>query len=150
MRLALEQATEPDVIVFNGDTYTDVKLTDLASRFESLETDLAVAVTYLNDVARYGAIVIDDKSHRVIGFEEKQGLAAGYINAGVYCFRRDIFVKHSVPEKFSFERDFLQKRLAALNPVAFTGTQAFIDIGVPEDYARAQTVIPEIARIADR
>ena len=145
IRFALEQASEPQVVVLNGDTYTDVDLQDLMRGFESSKTDLAIAVTYLNDVARYGAIIIEEKSNTVVGFDEKQGSSAGYINAGVYCLRRDIFGKYLAPHKFSFERDFLPKQLAALNPVAFKGVRAFIDIGVPEDYAAAQTVIPTLA-----
>jgi NDP-sugar pyrophosphorylase family protein len=85
----------------NGDTYTDVDLQDLVARLESSGSDLAVAVTHLNDIARYGAIVIDEKTNTIIGFDEKKGLSAGYINAGTYCLRRDIFVKYLVPARFS-------------------------------------------------
>jgi D-glycero-alpha-D-manno-heptose 1-phosphate guanylyltransferase len=145
IRLALEQAREKQVIVLNGDTYTDVDLRGLNAKFESSGTDLAVAVTHVNDVARYGGVVVDQKTERIVGFDEKQGTAAGYINAGIYCLRRDIFARYPVPAKFSFERDYLAKQLALLRPVAFAGVRAFIDIGVPTDYALAQTVIPELA-----
>ena len=145
IRLALEQAREMQVIVLNGDTYADVDLRGLSEKFESSGTDLAVTVTHVNDVARYGGVVIDQKTDTIVGFNEKQCSAAGYINAGIYCLRRDIFTRYSVPAKFSFERDFLAKQLAVLRPVAFAGVRAFIDIGVPADYALAQTVIPELA-----
>jgi D-glycero-alpha-D-manno-heptose 1-phosphate guanylyltransferase len=59
--------------------------------------------------------------------------------------RRDTLTRYSVAAKFSFERDFLAKELAILRPVAFAGVRAFIDIGVPADYALAQKVIPELA-----
>lgn len=54
-------------------------------------------------------------------------------------------MKYDVPVKFSFERDFLSERLAELSPVVFKETRAFIDIGVPEDYALAQTLVPTLA-----
>ena len=145
IKFALNQAREPQIIVLNGDTYADVDLKDVLCKFHSARTDLAIAVTRLNDVARYGAIVIDEQSGTITGFDEKQGMSDGYINAGVYCLRRDIFLRHSAPAKFSFERDFLPKQLAALNPVALIGVRAFIDIGIPEDYARAQTLVPTLA-----
>jgi D-glycero-alpha-D-manno-heptose 1-phosphate guanylyltransferase len=145
IRFALEQATDPQVMVLNGDTYTQVDLEDFLRVFESSGTDLAVGVTHLDDTARYGAIAIDEKTNTVIGFDEKQGAAAGYINAGLYFLARDIFVRYPVPAKFSFEQDFLPKQLAKLKPIAFKGVGAFIDIGVPEDYARAQTLIPGLA-----
>jgi D-glycero-alpha-D-manno-heptose 1-phosphate guanylyltransferase len=145
IRLALEQATQAQVIVMNGDTYTDLDLRNFITKFQSTGSDLAIAATHLDNVGRYGAISIDETSDRLIRFEEKQRSSAGYINAGVYCLRPDIFRKYGVPAKFSFERDFLSERLAELNPVVFKETRAFIDIGVPEDYALAQTVIPALA-----
>ena len=145
IKIALEQTTEPEVIILNGDTYTDVSLEDLMYRFKSAGADLSVAVTYLNDTARYGTIAIDAKTNTITGFNEKQGSSAGYINAGVYCLRRDIFVKYSTPAKFSFELDFLPKQLGVLRSVAFKGVRAFVDIGTPEDYALAQTLIPTLA-----
>src|SRR5271166_1591558 len=150
MKYALEKARVPQVIVLNGDTYADVSLQGLLCRFDFANTNLAVAVTYLNDSARYGLLVIEEKTNIITGFIEKQGRAAGYINAGVYCLRRDIFIKYSAPFTFSFERDFLPKQLGAIRPLALKGVRAFIDIGVPEDYALAQTLIPPLAaRIAD-
>ena len=150
MKLALERASEAQVIVLNGDTYADVSFRELVSRFDLAGADLAVAVMYLNDVMRYGAIAIDEKSNTITGFDEKQRLAAGYINAGIYCLRRDIFVKYSAPAKFSFEQDFLPKRLGTLRAIAVKGVRAFIDIGVPGDYTLAQTLVPTLAgRVAN-
>jgi D-glycero-alpha-D-manno-heptose 1-phosphate guanylyltransferase len=149
MKYALEKARVPQVIALNGDTYADVNLQGLLSRFNSASTNLAVAVTYLNHRARYGSLVIEKETNTITGFSEKQGAAAGYINAGVYCLRRDIFAKYSAPAKFSFERDFLPKQLGVIRPLALQGVRAFIDIGVPEDYTLAQTLIPALAgRIA--
>ena len=150
MKYALEKAKESKVIVLNGDSYADVSLQGLLSRFDSASTNLAVAVTYLSDSARYGSLVIDKETNTITGFSEKQGPATGCINAGVYCLRRDIFVKYSTPAKFSFERDFLPKQLGLIRPLALHSVRAFIDIGVPEDYRIAQTLIPALAgRIAD-
>ena len=150
MKYALEKARVPQVIVLNGDTYADVSLQGLLCRFDSANTNLAIAVTYLNDSARYGSLVIEEKTNTITGFREKQAPAAGYINAGVYCLHRDIFANYSVPDKFSFEGDFLSKQLGGIRPLALKGVRAFIDIGVPEDYALAQTLIPTLSeRIAD-
>jgi len=145
IKLALGYAKQPEVLVLNGDTYTDADLLGLLSAFRSSGTDLAVSVTWLENVARYGAVAIDEETNRLIGFVEKQSSSAGYINAGVYCLGREIFLKFPVADKFSFERDFMPPRLEALKPYAFKGGRAFIDIGVPEDYECAQTLIPAFA-----
>ena len=145
MKYALEKARAPQVIVLNGDSYVDVSLQGLLSTFDSANTDLAVAVTYLNDSARYGSLVIEEKTNTITGFSEKKGPAAGYINAGVYCLRRDIFAKYSAPATFSFERDFLPNAVRSYKTAGLKEVRAFIDIGVPEDYAFAQTLIPTLA-----
>lgn len=145
IKLALSKAREPQVIILNGDTYADAELRELMRRLETPGADLAIAVMRLDNVARYGAISIDEESNTLTGFHEKQGSAGGYVNAGVYCLRRDIFARYSVPAKFSFERDFLPKYLSRLRPVAFKGVRAFVDIGTPDDYALAQELIPILA-----
>jgi D-glycero-alpha-D-manno-heptose 1-phosphate guanylyltransferase len=150
IRLALEQASQPGVIVINGDTYTNMDLGDLAALGKASGTDLAMAVAHLDNTSRYGAVLIDETTSRVIGFEEKKGASPGYINAGTYCLRRDLFQKYPVPLKFSFERDFLSNELTRLNPLAFKEVRGFIDIGIPEDYALAQTLIPELAGAGTR
>lgn len=148
IRFALEQASKTQVVVLNGDTYTDIELHTLSDKLACSKGDLVIAVTHLDDVSRYGAVLFDGETETVVGFNEKQGGSAGYINAGIYCLRRNIFDRYSVPTRFSFERDFLTKWLKVLRPVAFPGVRAFIDIGVPEDFAVAQTLIPEIAQKA--
>jgi D-glycero-alpha-D-manno-heptose 1-phosphate guanylyltransferase len=139
------QNQTPKAAVLNGDTYTDVDLRGLMRHLRTPGTGLAIAVTYLDDVARYGTVSIDEQSNTLTGFAEKQGSAGGYINAGVYCLTRNLFEAYSAPAKFSFERDFLPKYLARLRPMAVKGVGAFIDIGVPDDYARAQEIIPALA-----
>jgi D-glycero-alpha-D-manno-heptose 1-phosphate guanylyltransferase len=144
MRFALEKAREPQVIVWNGDTYVDLDVQELINKFAFAGIDLAVAVTHVNDVSRYGVVVIEEKGNKITGFGENTGSVPGYINVGVYCLRRDLFTKYSAPAKFSFERDFLPKELGAIRPVALKGVRTFIDIGVPEDYALAQALIPTL------
>jgi D-glycero-alpha-D-manno-heptose 1-phosphate guanylyltransferase len=145
MKLALQRAREPHVIVLNGDTYVDTDLQELMNRLRTRAADIAIAVAHVDDVARYGAISIDEESGTLTRFDEKQASAGGYINAGIYCLRRDIFATYSSPTTFSFERDFLPKYLSLLRPIAVKGVKAFIDIGLPDDYALAQDLIPALA-----
>jgi D-glycero-alpha-D-manno-heptose 1-phosphate guanylyltransferase len=48
----------------------------------------------------------------------------------------------ALPEKFSFEKDFLATETARLAPAAFQVDGFFLDIGVPEDLDRAQQELP--------
>jgi D-glycero-alpha-D-manno-heptose 1-phosphate guanylyltransferase len=56
------------------------------------------------------------------------------INGGVYVIRREALLQLDLPDKFSFEEMYLAK-----HPIAGMVQDAyFIDIGIPEDFARAQ------------
>jgi NDP-sugar pyrophosphorylase family protein len=90
MKFALAKARERQLIVLNGDTYADVDLNNLMCRFESARTDLAIAVTYLNDIARYGAIVIEEKSQRIKVFARAGADGAGRAHRVPLCGRGDI------------------------------------------------------------
>ena len=131
IKLALESCVGDRVFVLNGDTYFDVDYREMYRQASAVE--LAIAVKELENFDRYGRLDIVDR--RIVGVHEKIFCARGFINGGVYCMKRDLL--DSVRQKkFSFERDFLEKDV--LNAMAFESRGYFIDIGIPEDYARAQ------------
>ncbi|BCF98065.1 D-glycero-D-manno-heptose 1-phosphate guanosyltransferase [Paraburkholderia sp. PGU19] len=133
-----------EAFVLNGDTMTIVEFADLRSAAAS-DVDLAMAVAKLDDVARYGAVDFDATSmRRVTAFREKGQTGAGFINAGVYLVKRDALKRYPLPEKFSFEQDFLHAYLADLHVSAVPAVSQLIDIGVPDDYALAQTLVPKM------
>jgi D-glycero-alpha-D-manno-heptose 1-phosphate guanylyltransferase len=41
---------------------------------------------------------------------------------------------------FSFENDLLAPQVESIRPLAFRSSGLFIDIGIPEDYARIQQI----------
>ncbi|SKC81929.1 D-glycero-alpha-D-manno-heptose 1-phosphate guanylyltransferase [Burkholderia sp. CF099] len=133
-----------EAFVLNGDTMTIVEFADLRSAAAS-DVDLTMAVAKLDDVARYGAVDFDATSmRRVTAFREKGQTGAGFINAGVYLVKRDALKRYPLPEKFSFEQDFLHAHLADLRVSAVPAVSQLIDIGVPDDYALAQTLVPKM------
>ena len=74
---------------------------------------------------------------RIVAFHEKKQCTKGFINGGVYIVRNDLFAGFELPERFSFEVDFLGKFLHSLNVIGFKSAGYFIDIGIPADYERA-------------
>jgi len=94
------------------------------------------------DRARYGSVVVD--GNRVLGLEEKGPSGPGLVNAGVYLVRRELPVRCPMPSAFSLEAEILSTP-GNLNIRAFRTEAPFLDIGTPEDFARAQTLIPEWA-----
>ena len=123
--------------VLNGDTFFDVNLIDLNTFYADSKSDIALSLKELADFDRYGTVQLDN-SGRIIEFSEKKFSEKGLINGGVYLMGKEIFSRIATPEKFSFEKDVLEKYVGQLN---FTGKifdGYFIDIGIPEDYQKAQ------------
>jgi len=100
---------------------------------------LGVALAEVADVARYGAV--ETVGGRVAGFREKGGKGGGLINAGSYYLTIDGLAALPAERSYSFEERVLVPWSRAGRVAAFTETSAFIDIGVPEDYRRAQTFL---------
>jgi D-glycero-alpha-D-manno-heptose 1-phosphate guanylyltransferase len=124
--------------IINGDTLFDINLEQMFSFFESLnDIDLLIALKKLENAKRYGKVIIDN-NYRIIDFIEKGELSKGLINGGIYLLKKRIFENISFPTVFSFEKDFLEKYYNQLNFYGLPFNNYFIDIGVPEDYKRAQ------------
>lgn len=138
LRLALRAVRGDRCIVLNGDTWLELDYTAFARDVQTAGTRLGVALARVADVARYGAARLD--GNRVTGFDEKGGAGPGFVNAGVYCVRRDLLDGFAVGRAFSFEREVLMPAAAREPVLGYTATRGFIDIGVPEDYRRAQTL----------
>ena len=132
------------VHVLNGDTFLDYSPAGLAQATRAANAAIGIALAAVDDVARYGAV---EMLHgKVAAFHEKGASGPGLINAGSYFLDASALVLlKAAPTVFSFESELLVP-LARQGCVAgFAETSAFIDIGVPEDYQRAQAVFGQPA-----
>ena len=98
-------------------------------------SDATLAVKELHDFSRYGTVQFDD-NYRIIRFVEKKACEKGFINGGIYILNRNLFDDIS-QDKFMMEKDFLEKYVDSKVFSAFLCDGYFIDIGIPEDYAKA-------------
>jgi D-glycero-alpha-D-manno-heptose 1-phosphate guanylyltransferase len=82
----------------------------------------------------------------VLAFNEKRPCARGLINSGIYILERTRMNWNGLGSHFSWEHDVLEPRVGREKIGATVAPGAFIDIGVPDDYNRAQIAIPEWIR----
>ena len=135
LRKALAEVERFPVLAMNGDTYLDIDLDAMVGTHAAAAARLSVAVRHVDDTGRYGRVVVEHG--RIIGFSRGKANRPGLINCGVYVFSENLLSRPDLPERFSFEKDFLERHVAEIAPLAIEARGYFIDIGVPEDYARA-------------
>lgn len=136
LQQALTYCRSQHCVALNGDSYCEVETAALLSRIG--HAGFAMVLQEVDDTSRYGRVVVDND--HVVGFTEKGVAGAGLINAGIYGLSQGMFAGRGLPAKFSFEADYMMPLIGELRPPYMVASGIFIDIGVPEDYARAQTL----------
>ena len=138
---AMTMVESQSVLVLNGDSFIKIDLEEIERKFPTSKNHSLLVLKEMNNVSRYGSVVLKDEV--ITAFEEKQFKEKALINAGVYVLNKDIFKDKNLPEKFSFEKDFLEKEVEKENLRGIITNGYFIDIGVPEDYQKAQIELVE-------
>ncbi len=135
-----------DFLVMNGDSFMEVDFDELVRIHRKSQALATMVVTRMRNEMRYGTVQIEE-SGRVRGFLEKTAApSTGLVNAGVYIFKRSVL--DYIPEgPGSLERDIFPK-LIGMGVQALEQKGVFIDIGTPEDYARAQALCDRLYQAA--
>jgi len=141
VKLSFNYCKQDNVFVLNGDTYFLPELKEMEEMYFQTTADVTIAVKEMADTGRYGRIMTD-KDTRITDFREKDPITTrGWINGGIYLLNRKIF--DALPEqKFSLENDVFRKSCSKFNMQAYQTDAFFLDMGIPDDYIHAQTLIP--------
>lgn len=131
VKKAMSMIDDDFFFVVNGDTLFKIDFHKMAE-FNSI----AIACKGMVQFDRYGEVIIDNGF--IKSFLEKKYVEKGFINGGIYYLSKSVFNKYNLPNKFSLEKDFFEKYASELNIRAFISNDYFIDIGIPEDYKKAE------------
>ena len=129
-------------LVLNGDTLFNIDLENFRKSFKYSNASLSIALKPMVNFDRYGSVTLDEK--RIVSFNEKVFCAEGLINGGIYILRKEWIRKSAPGEKFSFEKDIMEKRVNTDIITGFISDSYFIDIGIPEDYEKARHELPVV------
>jgi D-glycero-alpha-D-manno-heptose 1-phosphate guanylyltransferase len=140
IKLACKKATEQNVTIINGDTFFKIDLQQLSSFHQEQNADCTLCLKPMKNFDRYGAVELNE-NNSIKNFSEKKIYESGLINGGVYALNVKNFLDKDLPEKFSFEKDYLEKFYTIGKLMGLLQDKYFIDIGIPEDYERAQLEI---------
>jgi D-glycero-alpha-D-manno-heptose 1-phosphate guanylyltransferase len=132
VKYALTKCISENILIVNADTYLDINLNKFLNFHITKKSECTFSLKYLDDSSRYGNISIN-QNHEVLTFNEKVINSTGFINAGYIFINIKLFNDISI-SKFSFEKDFINKKLFTNKIYGFISNDYFIDIGIPEDY----------------
>jgi D-glycero-alpha-D-manno-heptose 1-phosphate guanylyltransferase len=139
IRLAVEQLSDP-ALILNGDSFCECDFRGLAQFFEDRHADFVMVTRQIENADRYGRVKTGEEN-RLAGFQEKnENGQPGLINCGIYLCRRDIIEAIPAGRPVSFEKEVVPAALAR-GCYVFETSGIFIDIGIPDDYRRAQTLL---------
>ncbi|MFT3811486.1 MAG: HAD-IIIA family hydrolase [Micropepsaceae bacterium] len=122
--------------LLNGDTLFDFNLLSLVPAFQGLAT---LALRAQAPGRRSGWVALEEG--RVKAFHGPETGPGGPINAGVYLMSKDVLGRIGTPP-VSLEGAIFPALAAEGALGAYVADGYFIDIGVPDDFARAQTEVP--------
>lgn len=135
MLLAMHECALDECLITNGDTLLNGNLTSMFAPLDRLDgEEVRMASVQVTDRGRYGGLKLEGV--RVTGFVEKGSGSPGPINAGLYRVTLAAFDGRTSGTAFSFEQDVMPGLVedGVVRAAPIGGD--FIDIGVPEDYAR--------------
>ncbi len=137
IKKALKITKEKSVLIANGDTLYKIDV-PLLTGFHTLSgSNCTLSLKPMKNFDRYGLVEVDE-DNVIKSFKEKQCYESGCINGGMYALHRNKFLDEDLPEKFSFEKDYLEVYYNKRRMFGLMQDEYFIDIGIPADYERAQ------------
>ncbi len=136
VKKAAALAKSEDVLLMNGDTLFKINVTELSLFHQQHSADCTLSLKSMLQSDRYG-VVETDHTNRILSFKEKKYYENSTINGGVYALHVPSFLSLDLPEKFSFEKDYLEVYYQQLDFYGVEQDGYFIDIGIPEDYQKA-------------
>jgi D-glycero-alpha-D-manno-heptose 1-phosphate guanylyltransferase len=134
---ACEMAKEKSLLIANGDTLFKIDVNVLAGFHALSGANCTLSLKPMKNFDRYG-VVETDEDNAITSFAEKQYYEQGNINGGMYALHRKKFLDEEFPKVFSFEKEYLEKLFDKRRMFGLVQDEYFIDIGIPEDYERAQ------------
>jgi D-glycero-alpha-D-manno-heptose 1-phosphate guanylyltransferase len=141
IKVALPYTNDVNIFVINGDTFFDIDLSALLNFHIQRNNDITISLKPMRNFDRYG-FVETDSSGRVLSLKEKQYCNYGNIDGGIYLIKRTLFNHIENRCIFSFN-DFIVKNLENLKVGSFQCDRLFIDIGIPDDYKKAQYLLSD-------
>ncbi|MDR3615761.1 MAG: NDP-sugar synthase [Candidatus Obscuribacterales bacterium] len=127
-------------IVIMGDLITDADLTMLVAEHKKKKAIASIAVKRMEDVTRFGVVVVDDNGF-ITGFQEKpkaEEALSNLISTGIYIFEPEVFEHIPATGDFGFGKQLFPKLVKEGFPVLGIEIETYwSDVGTIDQYREA-------------
>ncbi len=145
LRLALDALAGDPLLVLNGDSLCPLPLAALAERHRAAGATATLLAVRVPDAGRFGTLALD-AGGRVREFREKDPAGGpGLVSGGVYLLARRLVEEIPAGRAVSLEREILPGLAARGELVALPVAGRLLDIGTPDSFREAETLLPELA-----
>lgn len=143
IKKAMSLVKTEHALVLNGDTFLRIDHSAFYTFHTRLGALFSMALKLMESPTRYGTVSCEDST--ILHFNEKdENCKNGLINTGVYLLNARVALHFPDAEKFSFEKDFLEHKTGSIKMLGFKTDTYFIDIGIPEDFQKANHDFPKL------
>lgn len=141
LRNARESLNLGDVMLINGDTFIDADLKDLVAFHEENAYPVTMLCVSVEDGSRFGQVQLSEDGTVRRFYEKGMGKPGpALVNAGINIFSPEAMARIFGSQGSSLERDFLEA-LPQGTIMAKSVDAAFVDIGTPESYEAAASIM---------
>jgi len=145
LRQALNYMADETLLVLNGDSYCQCSIAEFVAAQAASCASAGMVLAHVDDTSRFGGVQVNDVS-LVESFVEKNTQAgSGWINAGIYLLPTASVREIPSGQAVSLEREVIP-RLLQSGLYGYRCSGLFIDIGVPEEYQRAQSIFSDVQK----
>lgn len=138
IRLSFWKIKSDRAFVLNGDSLFYLDLPLFLKKHLEKKADITLALRKLKQTDRFGRVIFN-RNRRITGFSEKDISAGpGFINGGVYVINKSFLMEPFFRGNFSIEKDCFERYYSTARFFGFPSDGYFLDIGIPEDFNRAQ------------
>lgn len=135
LRLAMPALDSDPALVLNGDSYCDVDMNCFYAWHRENGSLASIALAHSADVTQFGKVTLS-ADDQILGFDEKRGGGAGWVNAGMYLLSR-IFLDRIPPARpVSLEKE-LFPAWASGGLYGYRSGARLLDIGTPATFEQA-------------
>jgi D-glycero-alpha-D-manno-heptose 1-phosphate guanylyltransferase len=130
-------------LLLNGDTFFNVGLKPFREAHAAARSDLTISMVRVAHNDRYTPLEVRPDG-RILALRAPAATGSTLINGGVYLIEPAVLATAGwkVGQKASLENEILPGMLrAGVRVFGYEGGDKFIDIGIPDDYARAAALL---------